>query len=166
MGVFDDDEIRCSPADCLLLPRTHLLEVAQMHTLVCSCTHTVAPFFIVGELFALQGLKLQEQLILLTPCKPLRLCWESDPPCIHRGDSSSLRATRPSTSTTHIHSHLQLICCESGGASAGSLSPPGGRRHAAPCALPCTLRQFPQNINKMGEAKCKLQAENIVYWEG
>lgn len=32
MGVFDDDEIRCSPADCLLLPRTHLLEVARVHT--------------------------------------------------------------------------------------------------------------------------------------
>lgn len=32
MGVFDDDKIRCSPADCLLLPHTHLLEVAKMHT--------------------------------------------------------------------------------------------------------------------------------------
>lgn len=40
MGVFDDDEIRCSPADCLLLPRTHPLEVAQMntHSYVAACT--------------------------------------------------------------------------------------------------------------------------------
>lgn len=155
MGVFDDDEISCSPADCLLLPHTHLFGgCTYAHTLVCSCTHMATPFFIVKELLALQGLKLQEQLILLTPCKPLRLCWESEPSCIRRRDSSSLRATLPSTSTTHIHSHLQLICCASGSASAGRLAPPSGRKYAALCAELCTLMQFAQNINKMVEAKC------------
>lgn len=54
MGVFDDDEIRCSPADCLLLPRTHLLEVAQMHTHSYVAARTwPTPFFIVEELLAL-----------------------------------------------------------------------------------------------------------------
>lgn len=36
MGVFDDDEIRRSPADCLLLLYTHLWEAGHM------CTHTHA----------------------------------------------------------------------------------------------------------------------------
>lgn len=156
MGVFDDDEIRCSPADCLLLPRTHPLEVAQGHThiLICSCAHMASPFFIVEELLALQGLKLQEQLIPVTPCKPLRLCWESEPSCIHTGDSSRLAATLPSTSTTHSHSHFQLVWCDSGRVSAGVLAPPAGRGAAAPCARPCALMSFVHSINKKVGAKC------------
>lgn len=66
------------------------------------------PFLIVEELLALQGLKLQEQLIPLTPCKPSRLCWESELPCIHTGDSSTPRAallTLPGTSSTHTSAH-------------------------------------------------------------
>lgn len=69
MGVFDDDEIRYSPADCLLLPslralpHTHLrqLHVILTHTFtrtyaytyVVSRMHKATPFLIVQELLAL-----------------------------------------------------------------------------------------------------------------
>lgn len=156
MGVFDDDKIRCSPADCLLLPRTHLLEVAKKctHTRMQPHAHMATPFFIVEELLALQGLKLQQQLILVTPCKPWRLCRESEPPCVHRGDGSSPSATLPSTSTTHIHSHLQLILLCRQASSAEGLAPPGGQTYVAPSARLWPLMQFARSVSKMVEAKC------------
>lgn len=55
-----------------------------------------------------QGLKLQEQLISLTPCRPQRLSWESEPECIHTGDSTTPRAALwmlPATPSTHTHTH-------------------------------------------------------------
>lgn len=60
MGVFDDDEIRRSPADCLLLLYTHLWGGwtlhAHTHSGAVSHMHKAAPshpFLIVEELLAL-----------------------------------------------------------------------------------------------------------------
>lgn len=160
MGVFDDDKIRRSPADCLLLPRTHLLEVAKKkknrtHTRMWPHAHGHPLFFIVEELLALQGLKLQEQLILLTPCKPWRLCRESEPPCVHRGDGSGPSATLP----RHIHRARPLtppaaLSCREGllrwGFGAAWWSEICSAERAA-VARSCRLSG---SVNKMVEAKC------------
>lgn len=61
MGVFDDDEIRRSPADCLLLLYTHLWRGWTLHArnthwsseATCTRPPPPHPFLIVEELLAL-----------------------------------------------------------------------------------------------------------------
>lgn len=69
MGVFDDDEIRCSPADCLLSAfaassashtpmavariHAHTLAYSYIHTYTVRHMHKATPFLIVEELLAL-----------------------------------------------------------------------------------------------------------------
>ncbi len=80
---------------------------------------------------------LQEQLIPLTPCKPLRLCWESELQCIHTGDSSTPRAallTLPGIPTTHTHTQLTLVfLSDLAFSNAVDLALPAGQTDAVPC---------------------------------